>query len=239
MDDDKGRDTRLLLVGGAAFIALAGFFLWRDLDLPRELMLLAAAVVAGGAAALGLPRRWPALAPAAQLATTAGGALWFLADKRPSLLPALAVAAAASLVTVVRSEAGALGAGPLPHRIRWYGLGAALLAASWGLYFHFFTTGVAADSVARRLIPTLVWLALGLALFIAGRRRSPAGQVGLGLTAIALVKAAAYDTTHLAGGLRVTVLAAVGALLLFAAGVLDRRRPGAPPDAADAREGTA
>jgi len=74
------------------------------------------------------------------------------------------------------------------------------------------------ESVARRLVPTLLWLALGLVLFIAGRARTrAAAHVGLGLIAVALTKAVTYDTTHLQGGLRVAVLAAVGGLLLFAA----------------------
>lgn len=221
---------RALAAGGAAFLALAVYFLWRDLDLPRELVLLAATLLAGTASLLGRPRRWPLVAPAALMGAAAVAGLWFLAEKGPAVLPALAVALGTSAAAVVRGERGDLGsAGALAHRLRWYGLGVALIAASSAFYFHFLTTGVAVDSVARRLIPTVVWLALGLALFIAGRLRAqPAMHVGLGLVAIAVSKAVVYDTTHLHGSLRVVVLASVGVLLLFAASVV-RRSPQSSP----------
>jgi hypothetical protein len=220
------RDSRILAAGGTLFLGLAAFFLWRDLDLPRELVLLAGTVIAGLAAVLNLPRRWPAAAPAALLASSAIGGVWFLAAKSAGLLPALVAALVASALTVMRAEAlPAPSRPPLAHQLRWYGLGASLVAATSALYFHFLTTGVAADSVARRLIPTVIWLAIGLALYIAGRMRTvAAAQVGLGLIGLALGKAIAYDTTHLAGGLRVLVLAAIGALLVFAA-LVTRRSP--------------
>ena len=80
------------------------------------------------------------------------------------------------------------------------------------------TLGVAAESLARRLIPTIGWLAIGLALFIAARSRASApGRVGVGFVAVAVLKALIYDSTHLQGPLRVTVFAAVGVLLLAGA----------------------
>jgi hypothetical protein len=244
-EPETKRDSSVLALGGAAFLALAAFFLWRDLELPRELVVLAAVVIAGTATVLGRPRRWPVLAPAALLAATAAAGLWFLGDKRPALLPALAAALVAAVAAVLRTEGRAELPRPAPvdplhrhpltsealaARLRWYGLGAALLAATSAFYFHFLTSGVAADSVVRRLVPTVFWLALGLALFIAGERRSrDAAHVGLALVAVALGKAVAYDTTHLAGGPRVAVLALVGGLLLFAAQIA--RRPAALPPA--------
>ena len=55
--------------------------------------------------------------------------------------------------------------------------------------------------MARRLVPTIVWLAVGLALFVAARSRGAraAVEVGGGLVAVALLKAIAYDTVHLGG----------------------------------------
>ena len=80
------------------------------------------------------------------------------------------------------------------------------------------TLGVADESLARRLIPTIGWLAIGLALLIAARSRaSAAGRVGVGFVAVAVLKALIYDSTHLQGPLRVTVFAAVGVLLLAGA----------------------
>ena len=105
-------------------------------------------------------------------------------------------------------------AGPL----FWFAAGGAFLVASAALYFSFLTLGVADESLARRLIPTIGWLAIGLGLLIAARSRtSPPGRVGVGYIAVALVKALVYDSTHLQGPLRVTVFAAVGALLLAGA----------------------
>ena len=49
--ETKPNESTLLAVGGAGFLILAGFFLWRDLALPPAAMLIAAA--AGGVA----PRR--------------------------------------------------------------------------------------------------------------------------------------------------------------------------------------
>jgi hypothetical protein len=210
-------DSTWLKLGGAGFLALAGGFLWRDLALPPAALVLVAAALATLATLLRLPRRWPLVAPGAVLATALAGGGWFLADKDPLLLPALATALVAGIVGIVQVEqADECPASPLPGRLAWTAAGAAFLVASWAFYFHFLTTGIAADSVARRLVPTIVWLAVGLGLFVAGggrRGRAPV-QVGATLAAIALCKAIAYDTTHLGGPLRVAVLGAVGALLL-------------------------
>lgn len=220
-------------IGGALFLVAAGFFLWRDLALPSELVVLAVAVLASAAAMLGWPRGWsPAIGPAALLATTAGTGLLFLATKAQGLLPALGVALVASIVVLYRTDrrrresAGA----DLTHWLAWYTFGTALLAATSALYFVFLTTGFAAESVARRLVPTILWLSTGLGLFIgADRRTPPATHVGMVFVAVAVLKAALYDSTHLAGGLRIAMLAAVGGLLMFAARTLSRpRRPAGP-----------
>ena len=119
-----------------------------------------------------------------------------------------------------RSGAPSDAAGPLT----WYAAGTAFLVASAALYFHFLTLGVADESLARRLIPTIGWLAIGLALLIAARSRTSApGRVGIGFIAVAAIKALAYDSTHLQGPLRVTVFAAVGALLLVGARLINDR----------------
>jgi hypothetical protein len=222
MNDAKTtRDAKALAAGGALFLAMGGFFLWRDLALPRELLMLVTTIAAGAAAVLKVPRQWPVAAPAALLATTVAAGSWFLGDKSAALLPSLALALAAATAAVMR--AARPGEPALAHDLRWYGLGVALLASTSAFYFHFLTVGVAADSVARRLIPTVAWLAVGLALYIAGRRRAPAvTRVGLGLMGVALCKAVVYDTTHLAGGLRTLVLTAVGAMLLFGAAAIRR-----------------
>jgi hypothetical protein len=217
MDPNPTRkESTLFTAAGAAFLTLALFFLWRDLGLPRELVMLATASTTGLATVLGRPRRWPAAAPVALLGTTVATGLWYLADKPAALLPALVIALAAAGIAVLRGGSAVTPATSAADQARWYALGAALLAATWAFYFHFLTTGI--DPVARRPVLTLLWLALGLALFLARAGRSTAaGHVGLALVAVALGKAILYDTTHLHGGARVAVLAAVGALLLLGA----------------------
>src|SRR5438552_1731254 len=91
-DPDPKKESTALAVGGGAFLLLAGFFLWRDLALPRELVMLAAVVLAAGAAALGRPRALPALGPAALLAATAAAGGWYAVERAPGILPALLVA---------------------------------------------------------------------------------------------------------------------------------------------------
>jgi len=217
-------DTKLLLAGGAGFLTLAGAFLWRDLALPAQAVLLVAACIAALTSLFRFPRGWPLVAPGAVLVTAGAGGAWFLATRDPLLLPALAIGLGAAIVAVVQLErAPDWPASALPGRLVWYGAGLAFLVTTWAFYFHFLTAGLAAGSVARRLVPTIAWLAVGLALFVAGRARARAAvQTGTGLMAIALVKAVTYDTTHLHGLARVAVLAAVGTLML-AGGVGLRR----------------
>jgi hypothetical protein len=225
------RDATALAAAGAAFMLLACFFLWRDLIVMREALAVVAVAVAGGAAALRRPRSLPAVGPAALLLATVAASAWYLAERTPGVLPALGAAAVVAAVAVALGDRDESAGQPLAERLRWYALGTALLAASWGLYFHFFTIGFAADTVARRLVPTLAWLTLGLSFLVAGRRRGAApaaAEVGLGFVGIAVAKAAFYDTTHLHGPLRVVVLAAVGALLLFGSQIMRRTSSGAP-----------
>jgi hypothetical protein len=219
--------STFLAAGGAGFLALAGYFLWRDLALPPQIVLSAAAAIAAIAAALGRPRRWPGLAPGALLALALVGGAWFAAVKAPALLPPLAVTALGSIAAVVvRERRGAPGpAGALESRLAWYAAGTSFLVASGAFYFQFLTLGIADESVARRLIPTITWLAVGLALLIAARSRSsPTAQVGIGLAGVAIAKALLYDSTHLQGPLRVTLFAAVGGLLLAGARLVGERR---------------
>jgi hypothetical protein len=223
--NDPARDdshSRLLALGGVGFLTMSGFFLWRDLALPAALVLLVLTSLAALACVARLPRSLPFVAPAALLASVVAGGLWFLATKSADLLPALGAGLVGSVVALVQLERREeWPRSPLPGQLTWYAAGAAFLTASWAFYFRYLTLDLAADSLARRLIPTIAWLAVGLATFIAGRqRRQAAVQVGVGLLAVALCKAIGYDTTHLAGWLRVGVLGAVGGLLLAGARLL-------------------
>jgi hypothetical protein len=178
METTTTKQSRVLAGAGGAFLILAGFFLWRDLSLPRELVMTVLALAAGLASVLRWPRFAPALAPTALLGTVIASAAWFLLQKQTALLPPLAIALATGGAAVLRDLHD--GQGKLASRLTWYAFGAALLAATWGLYFHFFTAGFAAEWVGRRMIPTVAWLGLGLAFFIGGKGRLPAAaHVGL------------------------------------------------------------
>jgi uncharacterized membrane protein len=213
------KQTNLLGIAGAAFLILAGFFLWRDLSLPRELVMTVLALVTGMATALRWPRRWPAVAPVALICTTLAAVIWFTLEKQVSMLPSLAIALVTGGAAVLRGQHA--GEGKLADQVIWYAFGTALLALTWGLYFNFLTAGFASDWVARRLIITVFWLALGLLFFVRGTGRLPAAvHVGLGFIGVAVAKAAFYDTSHLHGYLRIGALAAVGLLLVVGAWVM-------------------
>src|SRR4051794_18836943 len=153
----------ILAAGGAAFLALAALFLVRDLAMPPETLLDAAALLAAVTAVLRPPRRVPWIGPAVLLAISVAGGCWFLAVESPALLPALALAAVGSIASVAMHERRA---SPSPsrlddrtRRLAWYAAGVAFLVATGALYVHYFTFGFADESPARRLIPTIAWLA--------------------------------------------------------------------------------
>jgi hypothetical protein len=210
-------DVRVLAVAGAGLLGLAGVYLWRDLQVPHELLLAAAAVLGAAVSLAEVPRQRPLAGPIALLILGIGGGLWYAAAKSGLLLVGLGLTVLSSAVTVARtwrrSEARE---DRLQGVLLWYGLTAAVLAASWAFYFHFFTLGFAADDLGRRLVLTLGWLALGVGLVVYGRMRgeSVIRDAGFAFIAMAVGKALAYDTTHLSGTLRIAGLAGAGALML-------------------------
>jgi hypothetical protein len=206
------RERSWFLIGGVALLALAAAFLWNDLQLRPELLLTVGALLSTATLWLA-PRR--VSAAALLLGAVLGGA-WYAATRTDALLPGLALLLAGSITSVVltRDDEWA-------RRLAWAAVTAAGLVTSWALYFRFLTVGVAADQVARRLVLTLGWLAAGVALVhVARRPKHPARASGLAFTAAAFGKALLYDTTHLAGPLRVIVLAAAGGLLVVGGALL-------------------
>jgi hypothetical protein len=228
--------STILAAVGAGFLVIAVYFLVRDTAVPPEIVLTAVAVLASVAAALGRPRRWPALAPGALLvlALVSGG--WYLAITSPAVLPALIVTAiGAGAAVALRGREHSPPGSPVAGQLAWYAAGVSFLAATGALSFHVLTSGMGEESVVARLIPTMAWLAAGLALIVAARNRSSApGRVGTGLAAIALTKTLVYDSVHLQGPLRVTMFAAVGALLLAGARLVGSA---GPREDASARDG--
>ncbi|WP_158502028.1 DUF2339 domain-containing protein [Vitiosangium sp. GDMCC 1.1324] len=219
-------DVRVLAVAGTGMLGLAGVFLWRDLQVPHELLLAVAAVLASAVALAEVPRERPLAGPLVLLLTGIGGGLWYAATKSGLLLVGLGLTVLTSAITVARtwrhSEARE---DRLQAVLLWYGLTAAVIAASWAFYFHFFTLGFAADDIGRRLVLTLGWLATGVGLVVYGRMRGEGviRDAGFAFIAMALGKALLYDTTHLNGTLRVAGLAGAGALMLGGAWLSSQR----------------
>ena len=220
-------DVRVLAVTGAGLMGLAGVFLWRDLQVPHELLLAVAAALASGVALAEVPRQRPLAGPIALLVTGLVGGLWYAGAKSGLLLPGLGLTVLATAVTVARTwRRTEAREDKLQGVLLWYGLTAAVLAASWAFYFHFFTLGFASNDIGRRLVLTLGWLVAGVGLVVYGRNRGEGviRDAGFAFLAVAVGKALVYDTTHLSGMLRVAGLAGAGALMLGGAWLSTHRQ---------------
>ncbi|MHB8875686.1 MAG: DUF2339 domain-containing protein [Myxococcaceae bacterium] len=221
-------DSGVLMSAGAVLLALAGFFLWRDLAVRPELLVGAGAVLAAGVSLAGVRRRWPLVGPIVLLATGLLGGGWYAATREPVLLGALAVTLAASLATALGTQHAMPSEKERYQRVlAWYGLAVAALVTSFAFYFHFLTLGAAQDELGRRAILTLGWLVAGVSFVLWGRKRGENAirDAGFLFLAAAVGKAVLYDTTHLEGMLRVGLLAVAGAVLLGSGAIATRIRP--------------
>lgn len=221
-------DVRVLYGAGAGLLGLAAVFLWRDLQVPHELLLALAALGTAAVVALRVPGPRPLAGPIAVLACAGLGGAWYAATKSGLLLVGLAVTLAVAALSVWRNRMPTeADEDKLPAVLSWYGLTAAALVVSWAFYFHFLTLGLAEDEVGRRLVLTLGWLVVGVGLVIHSRKRnlSIIRDSGFAFIALALAKALAYDTTHLSGTLRIVGLACAGVLMLGGAWLSTRNTP--------------
>lgn len=219
-------DMPLLGAAGVLLLGLAVFFLWQDLHLePAYLVTLMAAL---GLAASLAPRRPGVARVGLWLLSLSGvvGGVWYALARSGSLLPGLCIAAVgmvvAAAISYPRVRLGDRAVAPLV----FFGLAVTVLASTWAVYFHLFTLGIAADSVSRRLVLTLVWIGIGVALVVLGGRREEGAMRAAGylFVAAAVSKAVGYDTTHLHGTLRVLLLGGAGAALLGGAALSKGRR---------------
>ncbi|NVJ22148.1 MULTISPECIES: DUF2339 domain-containing protein [Myxococcus] len=221
-------DVKVLGGLGGALLALAAVFLWRDLHVPAEALLILAACVTLALAFLSVPRGGLLVFPIAVLATSATGGLWYAATKHPLLLVGLALTLITSVVMLPRSQPKS---DTTLERVRdvlvWFGFTAATIAATWAFYFHFLTLGVAEDHIARRLVLTLGWLVIGVVMVFLGRKRGTPviRDAGFCFVAISVGKTLLYDTANLDGTLRVAGLAAAGLLMLGTAWLSARSTP--------------
>ncbi|NTX04761.1 MULTISPECIES: DUF2339 domain-containing protein [Myxococcus] len=224
-------DVKVLGGLGGALLALAAVFLWRDLHMPVEALLILAAVATLALGFLAVPRGGLLIFPIAVLATSVTGGLWYAATKQPLLLVGLALTFIASVIMLPRSlRRGDTQLERIRDVLVWFGLTAATIATSWTFYFHFLTLGVAEDHIARRLVLTLGWLVIGVVLVFLGRKRGAPviRDAGFCFVAISVGKTLLYDTAHLDGSLRVAGLAAAGALMLGTAWLSARSTPATP-----------
>jgi len=231
MTESRGNDRVLFAAAAVGLFAMAGVFGWRELGLGWQPVVLAMAVVAGALAVLGRglvggAGSW------VLLATTVVGAAGYVATRSDELLAGLVAAAIASgAAATARAQRpdGARGETG-ERRALWASVVVGALAASWALYFRLFTIGFAEETVARRLVLTLGWLAAGVVTVVlardgAGERRG-VREAGYVFVLAAIAKVVAYDTTHLHGALRIAALAGSGTLLAVGAALVGRaRRP--------------
>ncbi len=230
-----GSDARGFAIAGALLLTLAGYFVWHDLNVDADYLLLATALAALAAQVTQRPRVLPDLGLALLLGCTVVGGAWLVvvanvaqpspAQARPLLLLAImGIAVAACVATLARRYLSAA-PGPLPARVVFPTTLIGLMTSA-ALYYWVFTLGVAAEHVGRRLILTLAWLVVGLGLDLMGheRRERRLTQAGLLVVTFAVAKALFYDMSHLDGILRVGVLGCAGLLLVGSAALRQRSR---------------
>jgi hypothetical protein len=221
----KRWDVVVMMGAGAVLWVLGALFLWQDLAVPPEAFLGIGAI---GAAALSIARlpqglRW--VGPWSLLTCIVGAGLWFRATTSPLLIIPLGVTLAATVVALKRTSVE-----EKHHRlVLWYSLTLSVLATSVAVYFHVFTLGVMEHEVGRRLLLTFLWLLFGLVMVVRSLRKQDTygRDAGFLALAFALGKVLLYDTTHLGGPLRITLLLGAGSLF-FVGALLAGRFPGAP-----------
>ena len=227
-------ETQVMGVAGAGLMLLAGFFLWRELQVRAELLLVLGATVAAVSAVVLRKLKIQLIGPVVLLGATGLGALWYGATREPLLLAGLVVAFVAALALAVldrRAPAVESGVSRWHRMLSWHGVALAGLVTSFSVYFQIFDASDLSlqDFVARRAILTLGWLVAGVGLVLLGRaqRATEMRDSGFLVVAAAVSKLLIYDTTHLDGLLRVGALAVAGVVLLGSAAAVRRLNAGA------------
>ena len=223
-------ETNVLGYAGAALLALAAVFLWRELA--EVVVVLGAAGAAVGASVLAR-LKVPLVGPALLLGATGVGALWYGASREPLLLVGLVVSfgAAIGLAMLERRGPALESTQARWHRLlSWHGVAVSGLVSSFALYFQIFDASDLSlqGFVARRALLSLGWLFAGVGLVLHGRSRraTEIRDAGFLVLAAAVAKLLVYDTTHLDGLLRVGALAVGGAVLLASAAMVRRLNSG-------------
>ncbi len=221
-------DWRVLGVAGSAMLVLSVAFLWNDLQVQPELIVVTASLVGAGVA-LSSKDRIALLGPTALLLCTVAGGLWFAMGRSPLLLIGLSVSWAAALLGILHGSREPHSRADRLHNILlWHGFVLATVVSTSALYFQFLTLGMP-DQIGRKMVLTLVWLVSGLMLLVAAQRtgQKVIRDAAFAFVALAVAKAWFSDSLQLSGILRVSEFAVAGALLWTGAWAVDRKRIGA------------
>ncbi len=220
----KKVEPMVLRFVGSALLMVAGFFVWQELHVESEVLVIVGAVLTALIAWF-TSRKGVALVGPLLLAATSGVAgFWYAANKEPVLLIAMGLAFAASMALALASlkERRRDNAGDRLHRmVTWIAMAGSGIIGSFAAYFQIFDASESnglGDFVARRAILSLFWLTSGTALVLFGRLRqaTEARDAGFVVLAAAVAKLMIYDTTHTDGVVRIAALAIGGAVLLGA-----------------------
>ena len=223
-------EPMVLRAVGALLLGLAGFFVWQEMHLQSEVLVVVGAAVAAAIAWFAARKDLTLIGPFSLAAVSGVAGTWYAASKEPVLLIAMGVAFVASLVCAIAtlSRVRLDSASARFHRmVSWIGLGASGLITSFAAYFQIFDASESAgmeDFVARRAILSLFWLLSGTALILLGRLRkaNEIRDAGFLVLAASVGKLMLYDTTHLDGAIRIAALA-IGGFVLVAASFISRR----------------
>jgi len=221
-------DWRVLAAAGTAMMVLSVAFLWNDLQVQPELIVVAASLVCAGVA-LSSRDRVALVGPAALLLCTAAGGTWFALGRSPLLLIGLSASWLASLLGILHGSREPRSSTDRLHNVLlWHGFVLATVVSTSALYFQFLTLGMP-DQIGRKMVLTLLWLVAGLALLVAAHRKEQKvmRDAAFAFVALAVGKALFSDSVQLSGVLRVTEFAVAGTLLWACAWAVARKRIGA------------
>jgi putative flippase GtrA len=219
-------EAKVLGVAGVGLLALSGFFLWRELQVQAEMVVVLGAVAAAVGAFVLRRLQVQLVGPVLLLAATGVGGLWYGATREPVVLVGLALAFAAAVSFALADrwsgERQVDSAMLRWHRFAsWHGVALSGLATSFAVYFHLFDASDLAprDFLARRALLSLAWLITGAVLVVRGRqvRATELRDAGFLVVAAAVSKLLLHDATHLDGLVRIGALALGGAVLVAAA----------------------
>lgn len=219
--DPKKNEPAVLGIGGAILLALAGFFLWRQLSLASEVLAVAGSALAAAGAWLAHKKDKGGVGPIVLGVAGLACGGWYAMTKEPVVLIGLGISFVVSLVLTLASQKKFANLEAKAHRtLSWFATAITGLAASFGTYFFVFDASETSLNgfIARRALLTLAWLISGTAMVVFGSKRAAnevrdAGYLVLGTS---MVKMLLYDVPNDDNVVRIVALAIGGAVLMGA-----------------------